>query len=177
MTYLLAQAAPPASSWPGALVAIVAALVPVAMAVIQLLRERAKRKEAEVNLETVVEGVERSGDTKAKVFIRDTAKQRGDKTLAGKVEKITKRLTPLLLLGALLFSLAGCCTFDHESAAAYADQRAAVCERIAARPDDRLPPALAREFAREEAASWRLQADRIREREDTSSRARIEGPQ
>lgn len=176
---LLAQAAD--LGWPAALVAIATMLLPLAWAIFNLVKardERAAKEAAEAERDAAFVGIERGADPKTKMETRQAAKAAGlpEKDFAEKVKRATGKLAPLLL-GALLLGLVGCCTVDHEAIAIRAEHRAAVCDRVAKRPDDRLPPAFAREFAREEAAAHRLTADRLREKDDTSARARIEGPQ
>lgn len=91
LAILLAQAAPEAAaqadSWPGALVAIVSALAPTLLLLVQWLKARDEkqartaaelaRSEAEKQRDAVIDGVEAAADPITKAAIRKTSLERG----------------------------------------------------------------------------------------------------
>lgn len=148
----LAQAAPPTAElgWPAALVAIVSMILPLAWALLELL----KRKTAERQRDAVIEGVERQGDAPTKAAIKKTALERGV-SLDSSVDKVTRRLAPLLL-GALLLSLTACCVVDHAAIAQRAERQRDRMARAQLVTDEHLTPAGARGLFREEELAWEV---------------------
>lgn len=130
-------AAPADLSWPQALVAIVTALLPLAWAIVELLR----RKQAQKQRDAIIKGVERVGHKQTKMSIKAAAEEAGlESSLKPEVNRVTGRLgngANLLLLLLAPLMLSGCCSLSHADVELIKVSKAA---NLGHMQDETLPP-------------------------------------
>lgn len=134
--------------------------------------------EAEKERDAAFVGVERAGDARTKMEIREAAGEAGlnSDAFAAKVRKATSRLVPVILALAFLGALSGCCAVDHERMAQNARISHEALSDALSLSDADISPSFARSLIQKEMDGWEaIHAELTGAPITSATRARIEG--